>query len=169
MKKSILSNILIFYMRLWAYYNFLSSIYIFLCPFFENAINPCLILGKPANLFSCLLFCHLYNVVVNMSPKKNITKLNITRFFSHFRLASSTTNLVSWKLVIPEKHLAPLLYVSTCTSSSLRIGILFTLYFVLSSFDNGEDINFRRTWEGALKYAFLFFRRDDVFSLLNFI
>lgn len=57
----------------------------------------------------------------------------------------------------------------TCTSSSLRIGMLRTLYLDFNSFDNGAVINFRRICDGALKCLLRFLLRSDVTNLLNFI
>lgn len=49
------------------------------------------------------------------------------------------------------------------------MGMDLTLYFCLSSLERGEDINLRRMCDGAVKWRFLFFLRDAVTSLLNFI
>lgn len=65
------------------------------------------------------------------------------------------------KLILMQKR--------TCTSSSLRMGIVRTLYFCLSSLDKGADINRLLTCEGAVKCLFLFLLLDADTSLLNFI
>ena len=57
----------------------------------------------------------------------------------------------------------------TWTSSSLRIGIVRTVYFCLSSFDSGADINRLLMWDGAVKCLFRFFLRDADTCLFNFI
>lgn len=59
--------------------------------------------------------------------------------------------------------------ISTCTSSSLRIGMLRTLYLRRSSFERGALIIFLQIWDGALKCRCLFLRLDELTSLLNFI
>lgn len=57
----------------------------------------------------------------------------------------------------------------TCTSSSLRTGMLRTLYLDFNSFDNGAVINFLRMCDGALKCLLRFLLRSDVTCLLNFM
>lgn len=57
----------------------------------------------------------------------------------------------------------------TWTSSSLRIGMDFTLNFCLNSFERGDDISTRLMCEGALKCLFLFFLLEEVTCLLYFI
>jgi len=44
-----------------------------------------------------------------------------------------------------------------------------TLYLAFSSLDRGALINFLRMWDGALKWRFLFFLREEEVILLNFI
>lgn len=61
------------------------------------------------------------------------------------------------------------LWILTWTSSSLRIGMVRTLYFCFSSFDRGADISFLRMCDGALKWRLRFLLRSDVTCLLNFI
>jgi hypothetical protein len=47
--------------------------------------------------------------------------------------------------------------------------MLLTLYFCLKTFERGELMIFLLTWDGALKWRFLFFLREEVTILLNFI
>jgi hypothetical protein len=49
------------------------------------------------------------------------------------------------------------------------MGIVRTVYFCLSSFDNGADINRLLMWDGAVKCLFRFFLRDADTFLFNFI
>lgn len=55
----------------------------------------------------------------------------------------------------------------TCTSSSLRTGIVLTLYFWRSSRDKRHDMILRRMCDGALKWALRTFRRDEVTLVFN--
>lgn len=61
------------------------------------------------------------------------------------------------------------LIIPTWTSSSLRIGMVRTLYFCFNSFDRGADMSFLRMCDGALKWRLRFLLRSDVTCLLNFI
>ena len=47
--------------------------------------------------------------------------------------------------------------------------MLLTLYFCLKTFERVELMIFLLTWDGALKWRFLFFLREEVTILLNFI
>jgi hypothetical protein len=51
----------------------------------------------------------------------------------------------------------------------LSMGIGRTLYFCLSSLERGEDMNFLRMWDGALKCLLRFLLRSEVTKGLNFI
>ena len=57
----------------------------------------------------------------------------------------------------------------TCTSSSLRMGILRTLCFCLRSLESGALMILRRMWDGAWKWRLLFFLREDDTNLFSFM
>lgn len=57
----------------------------------------------------------------------------------------------------------------TTTSSSLRMGMARTLYFVRNSLLRGADISFLRMCDGAWKCRLRFFLRDEDTCELNFI
>ena len=94
---------------------------------------------------------------------------------------TQTTMFLSFWITLPKPYincaLLHTIYINykymyllrTWTSSSLRIGIVRTLYFCLNSLERGDDINLRLMCEGAVKCLFLFLRLDDVTNLFSFI